>query len=81
MTTPLRLGGVPEHFNLPWHLALESGALGDIEATWEDQYGGTGQMLSGLEDGSLDVVSILTEGTVAAIAGTGRPFVPSWCHF
>ena len=69
MTTPLRLGGVPEHFNLPWHLALESGALGDIQATWEDQYGGTGQMLAGLENGELDLVSILTEGTVAAIAG------------
>ena len=69
MSGPLRLGGVPEHFNLPWHLAMESGALGRIEATWEDQYGGTGQMLSSLEAGDLDIVSILTEGTVAAIAG------------
>lgn len=69
MSGLLRLGGVPEHFNLPWHLALESGALGDIEATWEDQYGGTGQMLAALEEGDLDIVSILTEGTVAAIAG------------
>ena len=69
MSDALRLGGVPEHFNLPWHLALESGALGDIEATWQDQYGGTGQMLSALEDGGLDIVSILTEGTVAAIEG------------
>jgi ABC-type nitrate/sulfonate/bicarbonate transport system substrate-binding protein len=64
----LRLGGVPEHFNLPWHLALESGVLADMTVEWTDQLGGTGEMLSGLEDGSLDVVSILTEGTVSAIA-------------
>ncbi len=66
---PLRLGGVPEHFNLPWHLALESGALdGQVHATWTDQPGGTGAMVAALAAGELDVVSILTEGTVAAIA-------------
>ncbi len=68
-TTPstLRLGGVPEHFNLPWHLAIESAELADLDLTWEDQFGGTGEMLEKLADGSLDVVSILTEGTVKAI--------------
>ena len=64
---PLRLGGVPEHFNLPWHLALESGRLSDLDLSWSDQPGGTGQLIDELERGSLDVVSILTEGTVAAI--------------
>ncbi len=63
----LRLGGVPEHFNMPWHLALEGDALSDVGATWEDQFGGTGEMLAKLASGDLDVVSILTEGTVAAI--------------
>ena len=66
--SPLRLGGVPEHFNLPWRLALESPALADIDAVWTDQLGGTGEMLAGLEEGALDLVSILTEGTVSAIA-------------
>lgn len=66
---PLRLGGVPEHFNLPWRLALESGALADLDLVWTDQPGGTGQMLDALAEGTLDVVSILTEGTVGAIAG------------
>lgn len=65
---PLRLGGVPEHFNLPWHLALESSALDDLDLTWTDQPGGTGQMLARLADAELDVVSILTEGTVRAVA-------------
>lgn len=64
---PILVGGVPEHFNLPWHLALESDALRTIDAKWEDQASGTGQMLSKLESGDLDLVSILTEGTVAAI--------------
>ena len=66
--TPLRLGGVPEHFNLPWHLAIDSGALDGVAVEWADQLGGTGQMLAALEEGTLDVVSILTEGTVSAIA-------------
>ncbi len=69
---PLRLGGVPEHFNLPWHLAIESSELADLDLTWEDQPGGTGEMLAKLGAGELDVVSILTEGTVKAIDG-GAP--------
>lgn len=69
MTTgPLRLGGVPEHFNLPWRLALESETLADLEPAWTDQPGGTGQMLAGLAGAELDIVSILTEGTVREIA-------------
>ena len=64
----LKLGGVPEHFNLPWHRAIESDACADLDVIWQDQHGGTGQMLAALEDGELDMVSILTEGTVSAIA-------------
>ena len=69
--TSLKLGGVPEHFNLPWHLAMESGA---IQIEWHDQPGGTGAMVAGLADGSLDVIIALTEGVVAAI-DTGREAV------
>ena len=46
----LRIGGVPEHFNLPWHLALEARrfeALG-IEVTWRDYPGGSGAMAKAL---------------------------------
>ena len=66
-TKPLRLGGVPEHFNHPWHLAMASPDLADLALTWEDQPGGTGEMVAKLEAGELDMVSILTEGTIAAI--------------
>ncbi len=68
MSAPLHLGGVPEHFNLPWHLAMQHESLADLDLRWTDQPGGTGAMLAGLADGSLDLVSILTEGTVDAIA-------------
>lgn len=68
----LRIGGVPEHFNLPFRLALESGALDpdqldSVVVTWQDEPGGTGAMLEHLASGDLDVCSILTEGCVAAI--------------
>lgn len=67
-TSPsLNLGGVPEHFNLPWHLAMESEECADLNLTWEDQPGGTGQMLAKLAAGELDLVSILTEGMFSAI--------------
>ena len=66
----LRIGGVPEHFNLPWHLALEARrfeALG-IDVTWRDYPGGSGAMAKALRDGELDAALLLTEGAVAAVA-------------
>ncbi len=66
----LRLGGVPEHFNLPWHLAIEQRrfeSLG-IEVEWTDYPGGSGAMAKALREGELDAALLLTEGAVAAIA-------------
>ena len=66
----LRIGGVPEHFNLPWHLALEARrfeSLG-IEVAWRDYPGGSGAMAKALRDGELDAALLLTEGAVAAVA-------------
>jgi len=65
----LRIGGVPEHFNLPWHLALEARRfepLG-VEVTWRDYAGGSGAMANALRDGELDAGLLLTEGAVAAV--------------
>jgi len=66
----LSIGGVPEHFNLPWHLALEEGVFAEvgIDLQWVDCPGGTGEMARGLEDGRLDLALPLSEGAVAAIA-------------
>lgn len=66
----LRVGGVPEHFNLPWHLALEARrfATADIELKWRDYPGGSGAMAKALRSGELDAALLLTEGAVAAVS-------------
>lgn len=65
----LRVGGVPEHFNLPWRMAIEEGRFREsgIQIHWSDMGGGTGQMIRGLENGSIDVAVLLTEGITKAI--------------
>ncbi|MFA9210253.1 MAG: hypothetical protein ACEQR5_00380 [Moraxellaceae bacterium] len=65
----LKIGGVPEHFNLPWRLAIEEGKFAEIglDLHWSDMSGGTGQMIRGLESGSLDVAVLLTEGITKSI--------------
>lgn len=65
----LRVGGVPEHFNMPWHWAIENQAFAreGIEVTWKDYPGGTGAMMQDLREGTLDVAVALTEGVVAEI--------------
>lgn len=72
MTSALRVGGVPEHFNLPWHRAVEGGAFAQPGVAWTDMPGGTGQMMRALDDGELDLAVALTEGAIAAVAG-GTP--------
>jgi ABC-type nitrate/sulfonate/bicarbonate transport system substrate-binding protein len=71
----LRIGGVPEHFNLPWHLVLERRGFEPhgVEVEWRDYPGGSGAMAKALRDGELDGALLLTEGAVAAI-GDGAPF-------
>jgi ABC-type nitrate/sulfonate/bicarbonate transport system substrate-binding protein len=69
----LRVGGVPEHFNLPWHLAVEAGVperLG-IRFSWRDYPDGSGAMAAALRAGALDAALLLTEGAVAGAANGG----------
>lgn len=65
----LKIGGVPEHFNLPWRLAIEQGDFKNIglDLHWSDMTGGTGQMIRGLETGSIDIAVLLTEGITKSI--------------
>ena len=67
--TKIRLGGVPEHFNLPIHLAIENGEFEDkgIDASWTDYDGGTGQMTKALRNDEVDLCVLLTEGIIADI--------------
>jgi ABC-type nitrate/sulfonate/bicarbonate transport system substrate-binding protein len=64
-----KIGGVPEHFNLPWRLSIEEGKFKDlgVELHWSDMTGGTGQMIKGLQAGTLDIAVLLTEGISRAI--------------
>ena len=70
----LRVAGVPEHFNLPWHLALESGEFrhAGIELDFQNVPGGTGEMMRGLEKEKFDLAIVLPEGGVAAMLN-GNP--------
>lgn len=65
----LRVGGVPEHFNLPWRLAIDSNAFSETGVTvaYTDYPGGTGDLTRALRDDELDVALVLTEGAVADI--------------
>ncbi len=69
MKKHLVVGGVPEHFNMPWHLAIESGFFGNfgIDVEWHDYKGGTGAMCKDLREKKIDVAVLLTEGIVADI--------------
>ncbi|MCF6348654.1 MAG: substrate-binding domain-containing protein [Flavobacteriaceae bacterium] len=70
----ITIGGVPEHFNLPWHLAIEKGLFKKkgIDLQWKEFPGGTGDMCSALRDGSIDIAIILTEGIIKDIIN-GNP--------
>jgi ABC-type nitrate/sulfonate/bicarbonate transport system substrate-binding protein len=67
--TGLKIGGVPEHFNLPWRLSIEERLFNEIglELHWSDMTGGTGQMIKGLQTGSIDIAVLLTEGITKSI--------------
>jgi ABC-type nitrate/sulfonate/bicarbonate transport system substrate-binding protein len=66
----IKIAGVPEHFNLPWHLCIEEGqfdAVG-IDLQWTDVPEGTGKMCQMLRNGETDIAIILTEGIIKDIA-------------
>ncbi len=72
--TTIKVGGVPEHFNLPWHLCIEDRSFerNDVQVKWETFPGGTGAMCKALREGSIDAAVVLTEGIVKDIA-EGNP--------
>jgi ABC-type nitrate/sulfonate/bicarbonate transport system substrate-binding protein len=70
----IKIAGVPEHFNLPWHLCIENGefeAVG-IDLQWTEVPEGTGKMCQMLRDGETDIAIILSEGIVKDITA-GNP--------
>jgi len=73
-TTTIKIGGVPEHFNLPIHLAKERKLFETrgVKVEWITYKGGTGQMTKALEAGEVDLCILLTEGIINAIV-KGNP--------
>lgn len=70
----IKIAGVPEHFNLPWHLCIDDGEFEEagIDLQWTDVPEGTGKMCQMLRDGETDVAVILTEGIIKDITA-GNP--------
>lgn len=70
----VKIIGVPEHFNLPWHLAIEEGAFAErgIDLQWKDIPEGTGKMCELLKHQETDLAIILTEGIIKSIS-EGNP--------
>ncbi|MFT4943177.1 MAG: sulfonate transport system substrate-binding protein [Candidatus Paceibacteria bacterium] len=69
-----KIGGVPEHFNLPWYLTLKNKEYQEknINLRWQDYHSGTGEMCNALRAGEIDMAVILTEGIIRDIS-KGNP--------
>mgnify|MGYP002786789672 CR=1 FL=1 len=65
----IRLGGVPEHFNLPIHLGIERGNFTKegVSVEWINYPGGSGHMTQALRNDEADLCILLTEGIVTDI--------------
>lgn len=70
----IRIAGVPEHFNLPWHLCIENQEFAQmgINLEWINVPEGTGKMCEMLRNGTTDMAIILTEGIIKDITA-GNP--------
>ena len=70
MNNEIKIGGVTEHFNLPWNLAVEQNKFqqAGVDLNWKFFPGGTGVMTEALRTGELDLAILLTEGFISAAA-------------
>jgi ABC-type nitrate/sulfonate/bicarbonate transport system substrate-binding protein len=65
----IRVGGVPEHFNLPWKkwLSFQNDTKRNFDWEWTDFPGGSGAMLQALKEEKIDLALVLTEAVANAI--------------
>ena len=61
MSSSIRIGGVPEHYNAPFHKLMDSN---ENLFQWKSYPGGTGAMLEALENRDIDLAVLLTEGAI-----------------
>ncbi|KAI9822526.1 MAG: hypothetical protein M1827_000245 [Pycnora praestabilis] len=69
MSSPLRIGFVPEHFSTPLHFAKK---YFNLNATFEPFPSGTGHMIQSLKSKEIDIGIGLTEGWVAGLGKEGE---------
>ncbi len=62
-----RICGVPEHFNLPWELAVADLNEPGHHVSWSPVPEGSGAMAKALKSGVFDIAVMLTASTVKAI--------------
>ncbi|HTF82331.1 MAG TPA: hypothetical protein VL947_11410, partial [Cytophagales bacterium] len=76
----IKVGGVPEHYNMPWHYASDNNifAQRNIKISWIDYSTGTGAMMQDIDEGRLDLAIVLTEGAVAAISNGAKAKILQW---
>jgi len=77
----IRIGGVPEHFNLPWHVGIDSGEFSsvDVDAEFVVFGGGTGAMMQAVANNEVDIAVVLTEGCIQSICkGTSARIVKTF---
>lgn len=77
----LKIAGVPEHFNLPWHLCIENGEFETegIDLQWTNVPEGTGKLCQMLRNEEIDIAVILTEGIIKdIIAGNPSKIVQTY---
>lgn len=69
MAEKIIIGGVPEHFNIPWYYGTQHGMFESTgwDVSWQSYPGGTGAMLADLKGGKLDMATLLTEGAISGI--------------
>lgn len=77
--TLIKVTGVPEHFNLPWLLAIEDGAFAQagLDVEWIDEPGGTGAMSKALYHEEVDVALLLTEGALTSLLSGDHAMIHS----
>ncbi len=77
----IRIAGVPEHFNLPWHLGIEDDHFERVDAEAEFQIfsGGTGAMMGAVANDEVDLAVVLAEGCIQSLtSGTAAKIVKSF---
>ncbi len=80
MSTKIRVGGVPEHFNILWHYAKEHGYFeqAGIDLEWTDYLSGSSPLARDMDADVIDVAVILTESIIASIINDNHSKIISW---